>query len=861
MIRKNILYIFSAHFLLVFLIQIENALLFYKVPLWKLLTGQFENLLVSGILAGLYYFSRKDKLARVAFFSFYFFLLIFISMNQIFFQIFHENFAFTFADGFKLSDTSNYWGSFTGELRPIHFINTFYILSTAILFSRKDWFSDEQLKMKKEALIFPILLAITLPIQLFTAHSEVNRHLLFTLFRGVNVIAPQKVAISRISPEKLYKLKYGSPINSIEASPEENLQIVRNKKNIIFIVLESVGSMQVYKDNKINKEHFPYLAKNSKHIFSFPYLHNNFPGTTRSHIPIITGGKTITWGSVFKELLFPYTGPTLASEFKRAGKKTALISAMGLDFENLASFYNNLGFDYVYDSDRETKEFKKKNRVHSWGVDEKVALKRFDTWMEKNKNQPFFLQLLTNTTHHPYGAPKEFNHGINGTDSHSNYKKSLRYTDHIIKSLVERLKKQNLLKDTIIYISGDHGEAFGKFHDNNFAHKSSVYEETIRNFLLIYSPTEELKGVYSKRRGSLADIMPTLINPYFEKPIKGLLGQSLYSKNFTEKLAYFHKNTHPEIWGVRDGQWKYFAEKVGGANAKLFNLVKDPTEQNNLILKYPERSKDYQSLIANWFVQTNDAFVKELKGYEYLGDAGLSLTDVNSYGPKRMAIGVKLKGLNFKPLKQIHPEESLTVWSHGVSYPKDTTLRYQFTSPKGKKNGFTFKHKSDWSTVYVYDRPKKPREPGVWRATIYDLKGNEILSTLYKVSSSEKLHWSSVKKKPGLRKLSFGIKKKKQDFQELEVINPKEHMAVFSLGIPYIASKKFVYEWVSPSGKIRTFNFKIKSGWHSAWVYHDQKSPMEEGQWTLNIKEDQKIVITANFKVDSNAPLHIPMKF
>lgn len=75
---------------------------------------------------------------------------------------------------------------------------------------------------------------------------------------------------------------------------------------------------------------------------------------------------------------------------------------MGLDFENLAGFYNNLGFDYVYDPDRESSDFKDENSIHTWGVDERVAFKRMTDWVEKDPGAPFFVQFLSNTTHHPY---------------------------------------------------------------------------------------------------------------------------------------------------------------------------------------------------------------------------------------------------------------------------------------------------------------------------------------------------------------------------------------------------------------------------------------------------------------------------
>lgn len=861
-IRKKLLFIALFHFLFVFLIQIENAIFFYKVSWWKLLGSQFQNIFVSTIFAGIYYSIRKKSGAVTAFFIFFGLFNILVGMNQIFFQIFYENFAFTFADGMKASDVSNYWGSFTGELKFYHLFNLAYLFGGGYYLSKQKWVSEESLQLGVEKVWLPIVLVVTCIIQFTGKHSEVNSHLLFTLFRGINMAPEKEMKINKLTSEQIYSLKFGtqSPEKS-QLILDKNKEIISKKKNIIFLVLESVGSMQILKNDKIDSETLPFLGSNQNNIFIFPTIHNNFPGTTRSHIPIITGGQTITWGSVFKELLYPYQGATLASEFNKLGKETALISAMGLDFENLASFYNNLGFNYVYDSDRESKSFKKKNRIHTWGIDEQVAVDRFKDWISTIGEKPFYAQFLTNTTHHPYGAPENFNHGIKGEDNFSKYRMSLKYTDHIIKNLVDILREKKLLEDTIIYISGDHGEAFGRYHENNFAHKSSVYEETIKNFLLIYSPANDLQGGISNKRGFLGDIMPTILSPHTKNIAEGPIGQDLSSNSYNERIAYYHKNTHPEIWGLRDGKWKYFAEKIGSKDPQLYDLENDPTEQINLIGQHKDKQLIYDEYIANWFVQTNDNFVKNLKGYEYLGNAGLSLSDVNTYGPKRIAIGTKPKGLNFSPLDKIHPEESITVWTHGVSYPKATKVRYEFVSPKGKKHGFYFTHRNDWSTVYVHDRPRKPRVTGTWTVNLYEEDGRKIISKKYEVTKKAKLLWSSVNNDSGIRKLAFGIKKKSQDFQELEAINPRERMAVYSVGIPFNETKRFEYEWVSPSGDVRSFDFKIKKGWHSVWVFHDQKSPMEKGIWTLNIKRNQKVVISGNFKVDPNAPLHIPIEF
>ena len=88
------------------------------------------------------------------------------------------------------------------------------------------------------------------------------------------------------------------------------------------------------------------------------------------------------------------------------------------------------------------------------------------------------------------------------------------YTDSIIESLVVKLEENNLAKDTLIFIVGDHGEAFGNIHKSNFIHKNYLYEENIRNYLMIIDLEIKITPLSSRRRGFVADVMPTILD-YF----------------------------------------------------------------------------------------------------------------------------------------------------------------------------------------------------------------------------------------------------------------------------------------------------------------------------------------------------------
>ena len=62
-----------------------------------------------------------------------------------------------------------------------------------------------------------------------------------------------------------------------------------------------------------------------------------------------TGGRFLTWGSVYELLELNYQGPTLPRAFAAGGYDTALFSGERLDGENMAAFMRNAGYRTFYD--------------------------------------------------------------------------------------------------------------------------------------------------------------------------------------------------------------------------------------------------------------------------------------------------------------------------------------------------------------------------------------------------------------------------------------------------------------------------------------------------------------------------------
>lgn len=141
---------------------------------------------------------------------------------------------------------------------------------------------------------------------------------------------------------------------------------------VVSVVLESSGATNVFpnreKDGIFDPTLTPTLAAlQAQGGIVFSRHHDYYPSTTRSHVPMFTGGPTMTMGSLSDQLSHKYEGPTLLKWIKERGARTGLFAASDLSFENLATWYRNLGFDRFHHYGIADEAFKKANALNSWG--------------------------------------------------------------------------------------------------------------------------------------------------------------------------------------------------------------------------------------------------------------------------------------------------------------------------------------------------------------------------------------------------------------------------------------------------------------------------------------------------------------
>jgi membrane-anchored protein YejM (alkaline phosphatase superfamily) len=154
--------------------------------------------------------------------------------------------------------------------------------------------------------------------------------------------------------------------------------------------------------------------------------------------------------------------------------------------------------------------------------------KEWKTWISDHQSQgkkPFFGMLFYDAPH-SYSFPKDFKKDYNPIADSINYlslnnftdslpylnrhKKSVSFVDTLVKDVIDDLKSKNLLENTIILITSDHGQELNDNKKNYWGHNSnySLVQVKVPAVLLWPGKKAEIKTDLT----SHYDLVPTIMN-------------------------------------------------------------------------------------------------------------------------------------------------------------------------------------------------------------------------------------------------------------------------------------------------------------------------------------------------------------
>jgi membrane-anchored protein YejM (alkaline phosphatase superfamily) len=136
--------------------------------------------------------------------------------------------------------------------------------------------------------------------------------------------------------------------------------------------------------------------------------------------------------------------------------------------------------------------------------------------LQNSSSKPVFIFALLSSTHWKYYYPAQFEkYKPSSPKSYNAYKNAILWEDYLFQKFIESLKKNNLYKNTVICITGDHGESFG---ENGFiGHSNKPPLSNMLNVLThvpfgIYLPSFGSKKLIMDDYSSHVDIMETIFD-------------------------------------------------------------------------------------------------------------------------------------------------------------------------------------------------------------------------------------------------------------------------------------------------------------------------------------------------------------
>ncbi len=420
-----------------------------------------------------------------------------------------------------------------------------------------------------------------------------------------------------------------------------------NKRNVVFIVLDTLRADHL--------SCYGYFRKTDPRISEIAAAGSVFsdffasgiatgPGFTSivTGLPPIRNGYYITpWNKPNAEQLDDNI-PTMAEIFQHNGYQTAAV-------DNLVNFRSHMkhfvrGYEYYMNATGSP------YWVHHHVTAEKINAMVLP-WLADRAEPPFFLFLHYWDPHMPYNQPAEYRrlwrHEPGSTNdlqvrradagydyvpgwgrlgdieenekvievegetfrrSMDLYDGEVSYADAAVGRVHDLLKNKDLLEDTILVITADHGEQLGQHglwgHDG-------LHDAVIHIPLIIRAPGQLPAGKVVEGFAQHADLLPTVMElagiddiPDFDgnavvksmdefegKPLSRLAA----GETFREKIFAESNNSR----AVRDRQWKFIC-RMDAQQTEFYHVAADPMECENLAGQGLNEEKQMKEALFSW---------------------------------------------------------------------------------------------------------------------------------------------------------------------------------------------------------------------------------------------------------------------
>ncbi|HUZ76649.1 MAG TPA: sulfatase [Chloroflexota bacterium] len=354
------------------------------------------------------------------------------------------------------------------------------------------------------------------------------------------------------------------------------------------------------------------------------------PQTTGSHGSMFTGMYPSASGiQVYMVDKLPNSLDCMAGLFKAAGYATAGLYGW-LSFDPQYSNFQR-GFDVYQDVLPPGPPLTPGWPKGRADVTTSVAMQQLSALA----SQPFFLWVHYFDAHYPYQPPPPFANlydptyagALNGGIDTINaieagtllpagadltrlitlYQGAITFIDSEIGRLLAHLEGLGLAEETLVAVTGDHGEAFGEHvqfeEGGTFFHPHSLYNTEQRVPLLLRYPPLIPSGTVITQPTQAVDLLPTFLEIAKLPPSAQVQGHSLApllaGRTTAVAPAAFAAMPDHTFTSISTRGWKLIRNNATGQQA-LFNLTTDELEQHDLEPSQPEVVATLSTALSTW---------------------------------------------------------------------------------------------------------------------------------------------------------------------------------------------------------------------------------------------------------------------
>lgn len=269
--------------------------------------------------------------------------------------------------------------------------------------------------------------------------------------------------------------------------------------------------------------------------------------------------------------------------------------------------------------------FRNEKKVEFNGYTTDVFSDEAVNFIERNKDEPFFLYLSYNAVHHPWEVPDAYVDRVKHIEDEDRrlFSGMMLAMDDGVGRVMKTLKEHNLDENTLIFFISDNGSPKGQSGTMSNTGglrgwKGDTYEGGIRVPFTVSWPGIIPENSIYEYPVSTLDVVATITASLgIKKPLKGFDfdGVDLVpfvngNKNKNERphdVMYWRRK---DDYAIRVGDWKLeWNDDEPNRNVELFNLAEDPYEKKDLSEKYPEKLAELQDKFDAWDSQQPDSEV------------------------------------------------------------------------------------------------------------------------------------------------------------------------------------------------------------------------------------------------------------